>query len=374
MKILHVDPETEFGGGERQVLGLVRHLARRGHENLLAAAPGAEIVRRLPAADARLVPIGIRNGVDVVAALRLRAAVARERPEMVHFHTSRAHAMAPWLAGAVERSVVTRRMDYPLRHGLRSHLLYNLAVDGVAAISHGVRDQLVAGGVIAGRIRVIESGVEPPGELPGPSGRRAARERFGADGQVVIAVVAALVRRKAHDVLLHALAELRERDVSVLCLVCGDGEERGALESLARSLDLGDHVRFLGRRSQVADVLAAADVFVLPSRHEGLGVAILEAMAMALPVVASRVGGIPEAVVHEETGILVPPEDAASLAAALAELSASAELRGRMGTLGRERVLARFTMERMAERYETLYRELRRGEVGPVDRGPAEVE
>jgi glycosyltransferase involved in cell wall biosynthesis len=260
-------------------------------------------------------------------------------------------------------------MDYPLRRGLRSHLLYNLAVHAVAAISQGVRDQLVAGGVTAGRIRVIESGVEAPAELPGASGRRAARERFGADGEVVIAVVAALVRRKAHDILLRALAELRERDVSVVCLVCGDGEERGALESLVRSLDLGRQVRFLGRRSQVADVLAAADVFVLPSRHEGLGVAILEAMAMALPVVASRVGGIPEAVVHEETGILVPAEDAAALAAAIRELSASAALRARMGARGRERVLARFTMERMAERYEALYRD-----VHPVARGPAEVE
>src|SRR5882724_9199734 len=144
MKILHVDPETGFGGGERQVAGLIRHLARRGHENVLAAPPGSPLAEHVPAADARLRPLAIRNDIDVLAALRLRRQLRAERPDIVHFHTSRAHAMSPWLGRGPERRVVTRRMDYALRAGRRVDLLYNRSVEAVVAISLDVRRQLVA--------------------------------------------------------------------------------------------------------------------------------------------------------------------------------------------------------------------------------------
>lgn len=370
MKVLHVDPERRFGGGERQVLGLVRHLALRGHENVLAAPPRSALATLLPGGDARLVPLAIRNDLDLIAAVRLRRIIARENPHVVHLHTARAHATAAWLGSASRRAVVTRRMDYPIRRGRWSSLLYDRAVAAVAAISEEVRRQLVAGGVRPERIRVIPSGVEPPAGLPGAAGRAAARVRFGANAEPMVAVVAALERRKGHDVLLHALAVLRARGVPVRCLVCGDGSERAALERLASSLGLGDAVRFLGEQRQVADVLAAADVFVLPSRWEGLGVAILEAMAMALPVVASAVGGIPEAVVDGVTGVLVPPEHPAALADALAALVADPARARALGERGRARVLERFTIERMAESYERLYEDLARTASVRLPRSP----
>jgi glycosyltransferase involved in cell wall biosynthesis len=132
------------------------------------------------------------------------------------------------------------------------------------------------------------------------------------------------------------------------------------LRRLAADLGIADRVRFIGEQPQVADVLAALDVFVMPSRHEGLGVAVLEAMAMSLPVVASAVGGIPEVVKPRETGLLVPPDDPAALAAALNELLRDVEKAKRMGVAGRERVLAEFSMEEMASRYERLYDDVSR--------------
>ena len=202
---------------------------------------------------------------------------------------------------------------------------------------------------------VIHSAVEPPVGLPGAAGRAAARARFGVGGELAIGIVAAHETRKGHDVLLHALARLRRDGIAMCCLVCGDGSRRAQLESLAQGLGIADAVRFLGEQRQVADVLAALDVFVLPSRHEGLGVAILEAMAMALPVVASDVGGIPEIVDAGRTGVLVPPEDAAALASAIAALDRDRALAYQMGAAGRARVLAEFSMEVMADRYERLY-------------------
>lgn len=360
MKILHIDPERSFGGGERQVLGLIRHLARRGHENLLAASPGGAISRMVPPADARLIALSIRNDVDLFAALRLRWIVARESPHVIHYHTSRAHALSPWLRRHAPRAIVTRRMDYPIRPSRWSSLLYNRSVAAVVAISEDVRRKLVAGGVRAQRIRVIRSAVEPPAGLPGGAGREAARRRFGATDEAVIAVVAALERRKGQDVLLRALAELAPGGKRFLCLFCGGGSEREALERLAAELDLAASVRFLGEQRQVADVLAAADLFVLPSRHEGLGVAILEAMAMGLPVVATSVGGIPEAVVNGRTGLLIPPENPSALASAIGDLLGQPDRARELGARGRDRILEQFTMERMAAEYQSLYEEITR--------------
>jgi glycosyltransferase involved in cell wall biosynthesis len=361
LKILHVDPETSFGGGERQVAGLIRHLAERGHESILAAPATSRLAAIVPAAHARLRPLAIRSDVDLAAALRLRRLVAVESPHIVHLHTSRAHAMSPWLRRNTCRAIATRRMDYPLRSGPWTSLLYNRAVAAVVAISEEVRRRLLAAGVRAERVRVIHSAVEPPAELPGGAGRAAARRRFGIDDALAIGVVAALERRKGHDVLLRALARLAEPGgLRVRCLVCGDGSERPALERLARELGIAGSVEFLGEQRQVADVLAALDVFVLPSRHEGLGVAILEAMAMALPVVASAVGGIPEAVAAGRTGLLVPAEDPDALAAAILTLGRDRAHAHRLGSAGRDRVLAEFSMSAMTSRYERLYDEVSR--------------
>jgi glycosyltransferase involved in cell wall biosynthesis len=359
LKILHVDPETSFGGGERQVAGLIRHLAKRGHESILAAPAESRLAAIVPAADARLRPLAIRSDIDLVAALRLRRLAAVESPHIVHFHTSRAHAMSPWLRRYAGRAIVTRRMDYPLRPGPWTNLLYNRSVAAVVAISEEVRRRLLAAGVRSERVRVIHSGVEPPAGLPGRAGRAAARERFGLDDELAIGVVAALERRKGHDVLFHALARLAAAGgLRFCCVVCGAGSERAALERLARELGIAGSVRFLGEQRQVADVLAALDVFVLPSRHEGLGVAVLEAMAAALPVVASAVGGIPEAVAAGRTGLLVRAEDPDALAAAIVELGRDRERARRLGSAGRDRVLAEFSMEVMASRYERLYDEV----------------
>ena len=354
MKILHIDPERGFGGGERQVLGLVRHLAVAGHENLLAAPPGSSIAARVPPGDARLLPLSIRNDLDLLAALRFARLLRRERPEVIHYHTARAHKLAALFPTEAHRSIVTRRMDYDLSPGLLTDLLYNRRVAAVVAISSDVRRRLLAAGVREERIILVPSGVEAPEGFPTGAGRSAARGRFGAgEGDWLVATVAALEHRKGIDVLLDSLALPAGRRLRLV--VAGDGSRRVDLERRAVERGVADRIVFLGERSQVADLLAAADAFALPSRREGLGVAVLEAMAMGLPVVASRVGGISDAVVEGETGWLVRAEDPGSLAEALARLAQAPETAREMGRRGRERVRERFTMAGMAGAYEALY-------------------
>ena len=364
LSILHVDPERGLAGGERQVLGLLDHLQALGLHQTLAADPSGRLAPLVAERGIAIAPLRIRNHLDVVAARRLAGLLARERYDILHFHTARAHAMAAFLGASrgVSR-VVTRRMDYRLRGGWYTRRLYNKEVQAVVAISEGVRAMLIESGVDAARIHVVPSGVDADRFVPTAGARSAARARYQiADHACLLVVVGALEERKGHAVLLEALAILANPRVHLLC--AGEGSARAGLEARCAALGLDATVRFLGRVDDVASVLAAADVMVMPSRQEGLGVAALEAMAVGLPVIASRVGGLPEAVKDGETGLLVPTGDPAGLAAAIGRLAADPMLARRLGAQGATLVRTRFTMAGMADATLAIYRHL-------VDAGPA---
>jgi glycosyltransferase involved in cell wall biosynthesis len=346
MDVLHVDPERGWGGGEVQVMALLRELARCGHRSRLAADPRGRLAREAAAAGIAVEALPVANALDVRAGARLRALVAGH--DVVHFHTARAHALAPFCRGRGARLVVTRRMDYVPSGGVYVRWLYNRAVDAVIAISEGVRAALLRAGVQADRIRVVPSGIDVAAVDPPPGARTAVRAGWdvGAD-DVLVLVLGALERRKGHAVLLEAARRVAPARPGLRYVFAGDGSERAALATAAR--ELGDRVLFAGFRQDVGACLAAADVVALPSLHEGLGVAALEAMAASRPVVASRVGGLAEVVVDGETGLFAEPGEPESLATALATLASDRDLRARLGEGGRRRVLARYTAARMAE-------------------------
>jgi glycosyltransferase involved in cell wall biosynthesis len=207
-------------------------------------------------------------------------------------------------------------------------------------------------------IRVITSAVDPEALYP-QLGRAATRAQAGLASEAsLLLVVAALFQRKGVDVLLDALARLADDGLRPALWIAGQGPARPALEKQARELGLDHQVRFLGERGDIADLLAACDVFILPSRSEGLGVAALEAMAAGRAIVATRVGGLAEAVVDESTGLLVPPADPAALAGALARLLRDPALRARLAEAGPARIDAGFRADDLVEAYEDLYFEL----------------
>ena len=353
MRVLHVDPERAWGGGEAQVMALLGELARRGHASRLAAHPGGPLARAAAAAAVPVVPLAVANHLDLAAALRLRRAIGDA--EVVHFHTARAHALAPLCRRAGVRLVATRRMDYVPAGGPYVRFLYNRAVDAVVAISEGVREALVRVGVRRERIRVVPSGIDPAAYVAPPGARAVLRAEWGVGADVVLVVVlGALEPRKGHAVLVEAARRLGPAALGLRYVFCGEGSEAKALAEAAAPL--GGAVQFAGFRRDVPACLAAADVVAQPSLMEGLGVAALEAMAAERALVASRVGGLAEVVVHEETGLLVPPGDPGALATALGRLATDRALRARLGAAGGARVLARFTSAQMAEGTLACYR------------------
>lgn len=363
LRIAGIDPERNFGGGETQVLGLTRELILRGHSADLICDPDGDLARRALEAGVTCYPLRARNALDIAAGLRLRALLARGRYDVVHFHTARAHALAPYAAGVTRLRIVTRRMDYPPGRLLGPYL-YNHAVDGVIAISRDVAQVLGGAGVRHDRIRVVPSGVDCERFAPpDAAAREACRRRWGlASNDIAIGAVGALVPRKAHRVLIDAVIGAQQQMVGqgtqLRCFIAGGGPLRDELIGRVREVDATDTIRMLGPLEDPRDLLAALDIFAMPSMNEGLGVAALEAMAMGLPVVASAVGGLREVVDEGVSGFLCRPGDAEDWARRLIDLAQPPGRARTVGRAGRERAVTRFSLQTMAHGTLGVYQEL----------------
>jgi len=357
LKILHIDPERNWGGGEAQVVGLLRCLAAKGHQNDLVAHPNGSLIVKCEGLARRCHEVIIRNDLDLRCVPGLRRLIRAGAYDIVHFHTKRAHALSLWLPRSEPKPkyLVTRRMDYPERRTVYTNHLYNRRVDGVVAISQSIAALLIAAGVDEKKIRVIPSGVDTRQFAHVPSAPRASHCTAGV---TVIGCVGILEERKGHRCLLEAAARLKAKGVRLRYRIAGAGPLRQQLERDAASLGLNDDVEFLGFVHDTAAFFADIDLYVMPSLFEGLGVAALEAMAAGRPVIASRVGGLAESVVDDVTGLLVAPGDAAQLADAIEKLHRQPARAAALGRHGRARVQRHFSLEQMALSNEAYYYEL----------------
>lgn len=357
LSIAHVDAEPAFSGGEVQVFLLMEGLGKRGHRSVLIAPPGSASEREGRARGLEVHAVPMRSSLDLPAVVRLKRTLERAQVDLVHLHTGRATWLGAWAARLARRPAVsTRRQERPVARSARTRLLYGRLLARTVAISPAVAECLRRGGVRAPQ--VIASAVDPAALRPRRARAEVRAELGLAPEDFAVLTLCALVPRKGVDVLLRALAGLPGSPPRSVLLVAGDGPARAELEALAQALGLGARARFLGARTDKAELLAACDVFALASRAEGLGVAALEAMAAGRAVVATRVGGLGEAVVDGRTGLLVPPDDPAALAAALARLCDDPALRARLAAAGPGRVAEGFEAEQMVGAYERLYREV----------------
>ncbi len=346
MKLLLVTTERGWRGGEVQLGLLATELVARGHQVAVVAPPGAKILERLPAPVER-VEVGARNDLDLVAANRLRVATRRLAPDLVHAFTPRAQAIARLGLRAGRPPLVASKLTgFAAGKGIGGRLKYR-GVAAFAAVSKAASEALREAGVPEARIHQVPSAVGP-----------AFRPRVAVPlGTTVIGCVAALVPGKGQDALIEAVASLAPERPALELRLIGEGSERPALVALAQRLGISERVRFMGALqapTEVARALAALDLFVLASHAEGLPTAILEAMAVGVPVLATSVGGVPEIVHDGETGRLVAPGDTAALAKAIGELLKDGGARGRLARAARP-VAETHSIARVAGLMEALY-------------------
>jgi len=337
-----------WGGIEKWMLLLAGRLVRDGHTVAACAKPDSRWAAACREQGLPTVELAMRGDFPPRGLLTLRRLFRERSIDLVVLKMHQCIRMA-WAAGLLrgrQRPAILCRMgDGVMGQSLGAWLTYRYLADRYVTPSERVRRELLAYGYYGpDRIRAIPNGVEIPPDDPAARGR--IRAELGLGAAPVLMATSRLHPQKGHRHLLDAFALLRASFPALRLAVVGDGSERQNLEEQARQLGLADSVAFTGFRADVADLLRAADLFVLPSLREGLPNTALEAMAAALPVVATAVDGVPEAVVAGETGLLVPPGNAARLRDAVARLLTEPDLAARMGRAGRERVREHFALER----------------------------
>jgi glycosyltransferase involved in cell wall biosynthesis len=348
-RVVHVASGREWRGGQRQVWLLARELARAGKiDQVVVTGARSELAERLAQAGVRVRAVPWTAGLDP----RMLPAVVGELrggPSLVHAHDAHAVTLGGLAAALAGRPLVaTRRVDFHLRRrGFWAR------AERVIAISRAVADVLVADGIAPERIAVVHSGIALDELRRTP--RLGVRDRLGLPpGATVAANVAALVGHKDHATLLRAAAQLAGRFPSLHWVVAGEGPERGPLERLRADLGLDGRVHLLGHIPEPARLVADSDLFVMSSREEGLGTAVLDAMALGIPVASTAAGGLPE-MLQDGAGVLAPPRNPDALADAVARLLEEPGL-ARSVSERASVAVARFTAERMAEAVGSVYR------------------
>jgi glycosyltransferase involved in cell wall biosynthesis len=383
VRVLRVIARLNMGGPALHVAYLTAGLAERGYETTLVAGSlargedsmafvadelGIE-VERLEELHREISPVR-----DAVAIVRLARLIRRVRPHILHTHTAKAGAvgrLAALLAGDARPPIVVhtfhghvlRGYFDPLRTAGFRLLERWLATKtpALVAVSPQVRDDLVALGVAPReRFVVVRLGIELEQRVAAEQDGRGESRRVLGIGAERFAVgwIGRMTGVKRTDDVLRVFRRLRDRGVDACLCMVGDGPDRPAIERRAHELGVMRDTLFLGYQEEVAPFYAAFDAMVLPSINEGTPVSAIEALAAGRPVVATRVGGVPDVVREGEDGFLVEAGDVDALADRLARLAADPELRERLGAAGRARVIPRYSVERLVDDVDRLYRAL----------------
>ena len=364
LSILQVLEKGSFTTGSVvQMFELARGLARRGHRVGVVSRPEGEVGKRSAEERIPFFPLPLRHEFDLASARRLARIIEERDVEVVHVHKGIAHSAALF-ATFFSRSrpvlVVNRGVSFPLDPF--AALKFRIRLDAVVTVCEDIKRIVVAtGGVAPEKVHVVYAGVDLSRFDPGRAdGARVRREWNVADDEELVLQVGARDWKGWRDLVsASALLAPDFRRLRTAIVACKDEAERERVLAFAREKGIADRVLAIGFRTDMPDVLAAADV-VADLSYEGLGITgtIREAMALGRPVVASAAGGNPELVQHEVSGLLVPPRDPVATAAALSRVLSGPDDADRLGRAARERVTERFSTDVRLDRIEALYRDL----------------
>ncbi len=331
-------------GAMSAMLTLSDALENRGHTVEFATWEGRGFTDEMRRRGKTVHAVRVRAKIDPIAVGSLARIIRKRKIDIVHTHLSTSSIIG-CLAGRVARVPAVATV-----HGLSGKLSFVFA-NHLTAVSQATKEHMVAQGVPASRITVVYNGILPRSNAPT---RDEAQHALGVIGHYpVLATTARILRSKGAHVAIQAVALLSREFPELRYLMVGDGADTREMQALAHSLGVQDKVEFTGFVTDVWQILPALDAFVFPSLKEAMGISIVEAMSMGLPIVASNVGGIPE-VLDDSCGRLVPAEDAAALAAGIRSALKHPEI----GEIARTRMLERFSDVAMATATEAVYRRL----------------
>jgi glycosyltransferase involved in cell wall biosynthesis len=351
---IHVDTARTWRGGQNQALLTVMGLRQRGHRAVLVAHPDGALAKR--AAEGHdLLRLAPSSEVDFAAGFRFSRVLRELKPDIVHAHDPHGVSMAAMALSTMKATtrpalVAARRVDFHLKQNAFSRWKYK-QVDLMICSSDAIRLMAIRDGMDPTRVVTVHEGVDVERIVDMPA-VDVHKELWLPPHAPVVGNIAALVPHKGQRCLIEAAPHVVRALPETQFLIFGEGPLKATLQHQVKSLGLDKHVRLVGFRPDVLSLLKCFDVFVLSSVTEGLGTSILDAMAASRAVVGTAAGGIPEAIEHGVTGLVVAPEHPAALGEAILTLLQNPDQRARMGEAGLARARAHFTVDRMVD--ETL--------------------
>lgn len=366
LKVIHIIGGGEFGGAERHILNLTGAVDPQAVEITVCCLFSAPFVNIASGTGIKAMAIPMRHKADFGVVGKLAVVIQNGEFDLVHTHGVRANLLGRLAARqAGKKKVVTTvhsllEGDYPGFLNCLANSWTERATRGwtdhFIAVSRGLKEQLVSGGVPGNKVTVIYNGIVPE-EFSPPEEPGASRGKLGFGPETpLVGIVARLHTVKGHRYFLEAAREVLLQRPDARFWVVGDGPCRFALEGLAGRLGIAGQVTFTGFVEDVRSLMADLNLLVISSLWEGFGLTAVEAMALGVPVVATEVGGLPEVVLHGETGLLVPPANSAALAKSIAWMLDHPGATGEMAKKGGKAVREKFTAAVMARRTEELYR------------------
>jgi glycosyltransferase involved in cell wall biosynthesis len=360
--ILHVIHDLGFGGAQRLLTDLVLHVDTERYSPSVAvlyspqAAPYEEELRK------RNIPVtflGKHTGLDIGAVVRLGAVLRETHADIVHTHCHALRYVIPYVLARRVRAAVHTVHNLAAQDAGRPLWLTALAYKaGVVPVAIGTEVAASLGHVFGvANAPLIRNGIDVPRFAAPSTPREAVRSALGLGQELTFICAASLTPKKGHPILLDAFARVLQKVPDAKLLLAGTGVMRQSMEAQVARLGMGTSVRFLGTRTDMPDLLAAADVFVLASLWEGMPLAVMEAMAAGKPVVCTAVGGSVEIVQDGVNGLLVPSGYSVLLANAMTAM-ADPEKRAQFGKRGAEMAAGQFGLETMVRAYEGLYADL----------------
>ncbi|MCD4830010.1 MAG: glycosyltransferase [Candidatus Cloacimonetes bacterium] len=354
--ILHIDTEKGFRGGQQQALYLHHELLRNGCKSYFATPRNSLLLAKLHANNA--ISYTFRGELDILSGYKLSRQVKKLGVNILHAHSAHALAIAHWIQLFAPhcKIVGARRVDFPIR-GKLSRIKYSRA-DRIVCISHEIEKVMLACGVDTSKLRVIHSGVD-----------LSRFENCLADYSylpvelrdcTVVGTVAALVGHKDYPTLLEAAEICLRANPKLVFVALGDGPDAKDIHALAANEPLKSRFLFMGYQKNVGSFMKTFRIFTIASKKEGLGTAIIDAMGLGLPIVATNAGGIPELIRHEHSGLLVEKKAPQKLAAAIIELVNNPARAERLGATALEEA-PKFSMQKMVDSNAALYSELLNG-------------
>jgi glycosyltransferase involved in cell wall biosynthesis len=346
MLVLH---SHQSGGAERHLLELMLALSASGVDCIYAGPLDSWLGQQVAMHGLRRRHIGYKGFFDVISLMRLAWCVAQERPDIVHGHMTR----GVFYGGLASR--ITGVPCIATAHSTNASKWFGLA-DRIIAVSDAVHAFLASAGH-ARKLRTVRHGI-PDGAMMPHASRPTMRVHLQAGSGLVLTMAARFTPAKGQDLALRALALLPDRDWILVLAGALDNVYACAMRDLAIDLGISDRIRFVGHREDIANLYACTDILLAPSRREALSLTLLEAASFGIPVVATDVGGIAEAVEDGVTGLLSDTENVGQLSGNLCKMMDDAALRLRMGAAARHRYEAMFDVSRMARATLDVYEEL----------------